>query len=216
MNKAPVINQTTFHVLYKKYKPYAVPIGIIILCFLLILFIIVPQFQNWQTSETETALLEQKQQGLNKSLSVINNITSETLNNNLQLTTKALPEDKNFSAIINTITNTAVTASVALDDYTFQVGDLTSNETKTQYLQLLIAIKGTARDVNQFLRVLETQLPLSDVTNIQINNDNSAQVTVIFYYQPFPKLTVDASQTLEPLTSKEKTLLQQLQKRSNQ
>lgn len=215
MNRPSVINQTTFHLLYTKYKNYSIPLIVVIVSIFLIVFIILPQFQNWQTSKTEAGLTEEKVQVLTKTLDVIGKTDNQTLNNNIQLTTRALPEDKDFSAIINAITNTAITSSVILDDYTFQVGELGSHDPKIQYLQLLLAIRGNAGDVNRFIQTLETQLPLSDVTNIQINGDDSAQITLVFYYNPFPKLTFDAAQTIDPLTSKEESILKTIQRRIN-
>jgi len=215
MNKPDAINQTTFHVLYVKYKKYSIPAAVILACFFLILFIIIPQFQNWQTSNEQTNLTKQKLESLNRDIDIISKIDTGSLNNNLQLTAKALPADKDFLAIIDSVMHASIATAVALDDFTFRVGELGSQEPKTQTLQLELTIKGSTSDVNRFILALEKQLPLSDITNIQINGDSSAQVTVIFYYEPFPKLNFDAAKTIAPLTDEENATLQALQQRSN-
>lgn len=215
MKRPSVINQTTVHVLAVKYKPYIVPAGVILACFSLIVFLIIPQFQNWQASNQEAILTQQKLDSLNRNLTILSKIDTEGLNGNLQLAVKAVPNDKNFPSIINAITQASIISSVILDDYTFQVGDLGSSETNVQSLQLVLTLKGNAQDVSRFIHALDNQLPFSEVTDIQISNNNSAQLTVVFYYEPFPKLTFDTTQTLAPLTSNEEATLQTLQQRAS-
>lgn len=210
-NKPIPINETTFRILYFRYKPYYVSVGVILVCIVLFFQLIIPQVQQWFALRDEVIQEQQKVALLNQNLSIITKINNDSLDKDIQVVTAALPADKDFAAILNAVSNAATTSNVSLGDYSFQVGNLSAVVSGSQTnLQLTLNIKGGIADAERLIQSLKTQLPLSEVTNVQINSANSSTITTVFYFKPFPQLAFNSSTPLIGITAQDDTLIKTL------
>ena len=161
--------------------------------------------------QKEIAISEERINVLTKNLTFANKINNTAADKYLRLVTKALPVNKDFVNILAAINDAAIDASVPLNDYVFLVGSL-SDETKNirNTLPVTITITGGLPEVKRFIASLKNQLPLSEITDIQITSTVST-LTIAFYYKPFPeKVSFQPTRPLQNLTQKERFLIESL------
>lgn len=211
-NHLSFLNQTTLRIYTYKYKPFFMPIVITLVCIILTFTLLIPQLNNWLTIQQQIADSQRRINILTQNLNLAGKINGNVVDQYLQLVTKALPTNKDFIGILGAISNASIDSGISLNDYSFEVGDLTNN-TKDQLLSLPvnISITGSFSDLIRFTSSIKKQLPLSKITNISYDGNNSGTLTIVFYYKPFPAtVSFQPSQPLQTLSSSETTLLKQL------
>lgn len=219
MNKPSVtINQSTLRILYFQYKAFIVPVIVIFVCVIIFITVIIPQFQQVISLQGQIADSQQRVTTLNNNIAVATGINDTIVNSQLKTTFLALPQDKDFAAILNAISNAAVLSNVSLGDYSLSVGDIASNPSSPQdaNLQLSLNISGDISQVRNFITQLKNQLPLSDISQANIGSGGSGSVTITFFAKPFSKITFLASAPIQPLTKSELDLLSNLYTRNQQ
>jgi hypothetical protein len=212
MSQVSFLNQSTYRILVYKYKLFAIPVGVIICCIILFVVVLVPQIRQWYATQQQIALSEQRLEVLTENLNLANKIDGIAADQYLQLVSKALPSDKDFVDILNAISNAAIEALTPLNDYGFAVGNLSGDAQSIQSsLPVTITIGGGLADVRRFAVSLQHQLPLSDITEIHIGANNTAQLTINFYYKPFPKtLSFQPAKPLQTLSPQEQALMDKI------
>jgi len=207
------INQTTFHILYFKYKIYFVSVGALLVAVLLLLYVVIPQIQQWYADQDKTAKIEGKIDVLNKSINTIKSMDDKILQANFQTVTQALPDGKDFAGVLNAISSAAQQSGTSVGDYAFQVGDLSSLKVpKDTFMQINVGLSGNIDHVRQFVTSLRNQFPISRVTEIHLSGDKTSSLIIIFYYKPFPNIAFTGDDVLQPLTDKELNTLSSLRK----
>lgn len=198
MNKVFGLELQTFQELYLKHKNYIVPVLIIVVCFILLSQVTIPQVDFLSQKLQEENVERAKLNTLNKNLEILSSLNDSTLDSQLQLATDALPIEKNFAGIVNTVNLSANKAGVFLGDYEFTVGDLSKvgPGKNAPSLELVLAVNGGAAPTGKFVSELYKSLPVAEVTSIVVTGNRST-VTAIFYYKPF----VGQSDTTSPLPS---------------
>lgn len=211
MNKVFGIEVKTLGFFYNKYKNYLVPILTLVICFFLLIGITIPQIGLLSQRQAELKAEEEKLNILNKNYSILSNLSSSSLDSRLKLSTDALPIDKNFAAIINSINLSAEKAGVFLGDYQFTVGDLSkSTPGKTaSFLEVDLSINGGAISIGKFVGELYKSLPIAEVKNIVVNN-NRGQLTVDFYYRNYAPIDSNSFSPLPELTKDRIDILKEI------
>src|SRR2546423_2999980 len=87
------------------YYSLSIYIGIIIICFLLLLFLVIPQIQQVFSIKNEIAATRQRTTVLQNNISYMTGLDEQALDDNLQLASSALPSDKDASAILQAISD---------------------------------------------------------------------------------------------------------------
>ncbi len=201
------IDRLTINLLYQKHKDYIVPIAIIVVCFLLLIKITIPQIGSLSVKQQEVKFEKEKLSTLKNNLKILSNLNESALDSQLSIVSDALPEGKNFAGVLNSISISANKAGVFLGDFDFQVGDLSKVATPSQglpNLQLSLVTNGNVAATARFINELYKSLPISEITSIEINS-NRAVLNTFFYYKPFLKTSIDES---FPLSSLSKTDLE--------
>lgn len=180
------INKSILEEFYKRHKNYLIPIATIVVCFILILEVTIPQISSLSDRQRQVQEEKSKLQILNDNFNIVSSLNDSNLDNELRLAVIALPVDKNFSGVINAVNIASGKAGVFLGDYEFQVGDLSkvTPGKGTPTLSLSLQISGGPEVVSRFLAEIYRTLPVSEVTNIQ-STKTSSSVSLVFYYKPF-------------------------------
>jgi len=202
MKKKVNIDSTTFWFLYRRYKEYLLPVGVIFVCILLFLFVIIPQFQNFLDTQQQAKVESSKLAILKNNLNLLTNMDESQMDSQLQIVSGALPSNKDFEAILNGISVAANKSGVFLGDYEFQVGDITKPSLNIQSypsLQLSLTINGGVSGVTRFMTELYKTVPLSEITSVKVSNITS-EITALFYYKPFPPLGFNSSMPINPIS----------------
>lgn len=210
MNAPIPINQTTFRILYLRYKSYTVPVVVIFICIIIFVGFVLPQIQSWFSLQSDIITEQNTLTTLNQNLTFASKLDQATLKKNLILAASAVPQEKDFESVLNAVSDAAVLSNVSLGDYSFVVGDLNTSIVQSN-LQIIITINGGISDVERYLAHLKNEFPLSEVTDVRVS-PTSSTLTAIFYYKTIGKIAFNDTQQLAPLTKKENDLLSSLQK----
>ena len=202
MKKKVNIDSTTFWFLYRRYKEYLLPVGVIFVSILLFLFVIIPQFQNFLDAQQQSKAEANKLVVLKNNLNLLTNMDESQMDSQLKVLSGALPSNKDFEGILNGISAAADKAGVFLGDYEFQVGDITKPSLNIQSfpsLQLTLTIYGGVGGVTRFMSELYKTVPLSEITDVKVTS-NISEITAVFYYKPFPPLGFNNSAPIIPVS----------------
>ena len=103
MNKKINIDLLTLKTLLSDYKPFLTPLFTIFSCFLVFLVFILPQANEFLSSQKTVNEEKTKLNNLRGNLQTLQNLSDGVLGNQYELVSYALPPEKNFEAIINSL-----------------------------------------------------------------------------------------------------------------
>ncbi len=214
MNKIFGLESLTISEIYTRYKNYLIPILIIFVCFILLIQVTIPQISVLSQRQQEVKTENDKLKILEGNYEILAKLSDSTLNSQLTITTDALPLEKNFAGVINAINLSANKAGVFLGDYQFTVGDLKKSipGKNASSMELTLSVNGGALPTSRFIAELYKSLPVAEVTSVTVNSDK-AQITAVFYYQPFPGVQNTAA--FSDLTPDKVNLLNELSSWNN-
>lgn len=211
------LTSNTLKIVYSRNKEYVPPIGMVLLSLLLFVLLILPQVADISQLQNNEGEMKKKIAGLQTKYNFLKNYDDSNLDNQVKIASNALPRQKDYSGIVSAISKSAGNSGISLDDFSFTVGDLTTEPTVSSppSIQVSFTIKGSIDSTKKFLQSLSKQLPLSEVTSLQISNGVTS-LSTIFYYKPFPSLQVSGLEDspLSPLTQEQSLLLNNLSRLS--
>lgn len=197
--------------LYYKYQDFIIPIITILVCLLLFWFVVLGQIQSWFAMRDAITVNAQDLAVMHQNLTTVTSLNDSQLDAVLQTATAALPTEKDFAGIIASLQTAASVAGTSLDDYAFQLGDLSGVDQQGRITQLPVEInvmvKGGVQTAQRFIHQLKNQMPLADVTSVTVNENASVTVTVIFYYAVLPKIAFVNTNPLPPFSANDQKIL---------
>lgn len=213
-----MFTQQTIQFWYARFKdsPYyqwlIVSIAFISALFLFIYFVI-PQIITWFSIRNEILATRERINILNQNITLINNLDPGILNKQVNTTTQALPFEKDFGAIVTALSIASLTSGISIDDFTFQVGDITIDE-KTQKdnlskIGLTITVSGSINALEIFLETLNEKLPLSEVVSVK-GDAKTTTIIVQFYQKALPTTQFSGITPLMSINPKEQSLIDTL------
>lgn len=194
MNRKINYDITTIKFFYDRYKDYLLPLAIVFVCFILFAKIIIPQINNLSQTRIQAKIEKEKLLVLRNNLRLISDLNEGNLDSQLSITSDALPNEKDFTGVLNAVSFAASKTGVFLGDYEFQVGDLSKTESLGRIfpsLQLVLTVSGGVNATVKFVEELYKSVPLSQVTSVKISQGRSI-ITVVFYYKPFAPVALDS------------------------
>lgn len=234
MKKEVYLGQNSFRFLYYRYKdsPYYFLFFIIILflvCSFLIFRIILPQFDSWISIRNEVEATENKINILRANINYMNSLDKGVIDEQLKVAAAALPVDKDFGVILIALNGASLKAGVSLDDYTFQLGNITddpkpSNNSNTALntapqgtagqeglfsIRLSVVINGSVEGLRRFLQEIHKQLPLVEVVSVDGSGD-AMTVNLQFYQKSFPNLILNDEESIPRISPDNEALLMKL------
>ena len=97
LNKAIIIS------VLKRHMDYLLPIFVIASCFLILFFIIAPQFKSYLSSKEEFEVEAGKLNTLKNNYNFLTNLDDKKNDQDFKILSAALPANKDFTGIINAI-----------------------------------------------------------------------------------------------------------------
>lgn len=203
-------NQTTYRILYLKYKAYLKPFIFLILGILIFFYFTLPSIQGYLDQKSSFSEAQKNYSILNSNYNFISNINNNELDNWHKVLTYALPKDKNFSFILNAISDAEIKSGAVLGDYNFQLGNLKNDTNSKDYITIDLTILGGVKATNAFLKALNGELPLNNVVKVNIQGGNYSNLSVSFYYALLNKIAFNPDILLLPLTNGDLKLIRNL------
>lgn len=199
----------TLRAFYYHYKEQLIYGVIIFVCILLGIFFVTPLVFDFFSVRKEEATYIQKNDILRANIDFIKSLDSDTLGSNLDTSVLAVGTQKDYVGVLNTISQAADGAGVSVGDFSFRVGDVSTDSAKittSALFTLNISIKADIDTLKLFVDNLYKQLPLADIGTISFSG-KSASITVNFPYRAYKKPGPPTDKKLTPLgVSKEATL----------
>lgn len=211
MEKRVSIDINTLKFLYERQKAFIIPVIVIVVCFILLLKFITPQFQALFTLGREAKKDSSRINVLKNNLNLLSSLSDSTLDSQVQILTVALPTNKDFIGIIDAISYASSVAGVNVADFQLQIGDLSqvSDTSAFSSISLNLSVNGSVDDINRFIKALYTTLPLSEITSIGVGNTSST-VAINFSYKPLPPVTYNDATPIHPIPNSGLTLINKL------
>lgn len=204
---------------YRDSQYYAmVVIGLsVTVCLLLLFNVIIPQINQWFSIRQQVVETRERIAILEDNINFVNNLDRGRLETQLQNASTALPPEKDFGSMLNVLSNAALNSGVALNDYSFQVGNIASSSgvqtnIKTPGLdsvRITVVVNGQLEGILRFIRTMQTSVPLSEVVSIDGSGQNMS-ISVQFYQKPYPDITIPETDRLTPIADEKVLLLQEL------
>lgn len=208
-----------------KYYSYSILSVIAIACFILVFYVIIPELSNWFSIRDEIAATQLRIATLKQNISFMNNLDKNTMNKELQTASDALPPEKDIGQMLQSISLAAAESNVSLNDYSFQVGELTASTNSpspvhtvgttqsngVSKILITIVVNGNTTKIKNFIKDLENNLPLANIYDINGSGAN-VSVAIQFYEKPFPKITFTGDTQLTPIAKDRVSLLESLSK----
>ena len=217
MNKKINIDLLTLKTLLSDYKPFLTPLFTIFSCLLVFLVFILPQANEFLSSQKTVNEEKTKLNNLRGNLQTLQNLSDGELGNQYELLSYALPPEKNFEAIINSLSYSANVSGVILGDFDFAVGSITDSPKETQsfpFLKIELNLAGGVGAVESFLDTLSKTLPISRVSKIALSPSGTT-LELTFFYKPYPEVQFSENSIINPVSSEGKDLISELEDFSN-
>ena len=213
------LSQSAFSILYQKYKPFFLPVVSIVVCILIVGLFGTAQLQQYLEESKQREQIAKNISQLNDNLVLLSNISPQTAQEQFTTAISAIPAQKEYVGVLNSIAYAAAVANVSVSDFSFIVGDVAASPVEIKSGQLpsisvKLSLLTDEAGGQHFLQALSETLPLSRVNNIALNK-NAISLDVSFYYKPFTNTTIPQNASLTPLTSQQSLLLQTLSEWQN-
>lgn len=206
------IDAGTVSILYQKYKSFILPIVVIVASIVLFFVFVMPQIQNLLNAKDQETIEKQKLEKLKANYSALLSMDQATLNTNFQTLTSALPSNKDFVGIINSISYNSAKSGVVIGDFQFAVGDISKPSDDTSAfpsIQIKLNVSGGPKAIQSFISALYNSSPLAEVITLG-QGGNSASITVQFYYKAFPQGSLNDETSVIPLSTSDKSLIDKI------
>lgn len=209
-----------YSMLYEKYKGYLIPFVIFLACVVLVMQVVLPQYEDLQQTRAKEEALRQKNQVLQGNLVLLKKLPEATLDDNMKLSNAALPSEKDYAGILIGVPNAAAIAKTPIDDFSFTVGQLgpakiapavSQGKVSTEdIINIDLLLKGDEEATKLFLQTITQVFPLAGVNTISLGSSESVTVKTEFYSKGLPKFSAKDEKPLQDLSQAENALLQQL------
>lgn len=176
--------------LFVKYNNFLVPVFSFLVCLILIIFVIIPQIQEYLASQTEEQNLKAKILQLTQKKQILDSIDVELYKSNLEVALNILPSDKDIPGAIGDLLILLSANRLRLINVSLS-GDTTLNNSKA--LVIKIETAGDPQSINNFLTSTGDSIRLMRVGRIETSggrdNTVSASFDIAAFYEPIPTVS---------------------------
>lgn len=210
MNRKVNLDAEVIRQIIDNNRPFLTPLATIFVGIILIIFFVIPQFNGFSAKQNEVEIEKLRLGRLQQSLSALTSTSDDTLNRDLQITSKALPPGKDFALILNAISSAASLSGVSLGDFDFQIGDITGGSqalgASVPSLKITINITGSVEATTRFIDEINKTVPISEVSGVKSGGSFSS-VDIVFYYKPFPPKNNTDPESILPISNASQKLI---------
>lgn len=206
----------TLRLIYRRYKVFQIPFLVIFISAAVFLKIVLPQTQGVIGAKEEAKKASQRISVLKSNLDTLSRISEDVLDTQTKILTSFLPLSKDFWGVLDSLSKASQDAGVSLDNYEFKVGDLSKDESvgkKAPSLELSLTVVGDIDRVRNFIKILETATPLSEVTDVEIGNISST-IKAVFYYKSIAPPVYADTMPINSLSQKDISFIENLRQQS--
>ncbi|GIW61790.1 MAG: hypothetical protein KatS3mg089_0642 [Patescibacteria group bacterium] len=179
---------------YYRYKDSLwFSLGVIGVIFLvsagLIIFIVFPQIQSWFSLQSEVNATRSRIAILKSNQSLLTSTSDNVLSKQFDIVKSALPYEKDFVGILEAINTATLKSGVVLNDFSFQVGDLSTKSAQLSpqtAISIQLSLIGELARIEEFLKEIYEKVPLAEVIKASYTKGGSS-VSLIYFYKIAPE-----------------------------
>jgi len=180
-----------FYFKYKDSPQFVLALVVVIglISFAMVGRFVLPQLESWITLQSQVKSAQKDLSVLQANQRIVGSIDQISLNKQFDISTRALPYEKDYSGIISAIDLATLESSVIRDDYSFSVGNLSTQSAKladNESISFQLSISGELSDIKNFLAIIKQKLPLSEIVSFSYQG-TVADLSIIFFYRSIPK-----------------------------
>ncbi len=204
-----------FYFKYKDSPQFVLALVVVIglISFAMVGRFVLPQLESWITLQTQVKSAQKDLSVLQANQRVVGGIDQIALNKQFDISTRALPYEKDYSGIISAIDLATLESSVVRDDYSFSVGNLSTQSAKladNESISFQLSISGELSDIKNFLAIIKQKLPLSEIVSFSYQG-TVAELSIIFFYRSIPNdLKISYLAPMTSITPDNESLLRTL------
>lgn len=189
--------------IFNKNKSYIYPVLIILVSILLFFQFVIPQVRmlNATQKKTKEALVRLETSKAN--LHILENVNESILDSQLEIAKAALPLDKNYIGILNSIYSAAQKTGVSLGNFSFKVGDLSQSkdDDKFSVISLSLPVNSPIMAINSFVETISKTMPLVNVSSVKMRSSSST-IGLSFYYKSLDISKYSQDARINPISQK--------------
>jgi len=216
MNEKISVDLKSLKFIFNKNKPYIFTIVIMLVSIMLFFQFVIPQFNTLLKVQKEARYASLKLGILKANLDVLTNTDEDVLDSQLKVLNLALPSNKDFIGILDSVYSTAQKTGVSLGSFSFRIGDISKSENNDNFpvVKLSAPINAGVTAISSFVETISRTVPLSEVLLIKVGNVSS-MVNLSFYYKPLSASSYSQDARINPIAQKGLTLINQLREFEN-
>lgn len=197
--------------IFDRNRFYILPVVIILISVVLVFQFVIPQLRVLLATKEEAKTASLRLEALKVNLDILTNINEETLDSQLKTLSLALPLNKDFIGILNSIYSTAQKTGVDLGNFSFKIGDLAKSENSDNFpiVKLSVPINSGVAAINSFVGDIMKTIPLAEVYSVKIGGISST-VSLQYYFKPLDASGYSQDSRVSPISQKGLTLIKQL------
>lgn len=214
--------QNSARFIYYRYKdsPYfswlILSISLVV-CLLLIFKIIIPGIQDWFSLRDEAIATRQRITILRANTFFASTLNKKVLDDDMQLAIRALPVEKDFGEIINAVVVAAVKSGVSVEDFSFNLGLVSSTSGKLKEkpeesgstTKLSLFLSGSIDNVKRFITEISEKLPISQIESVETSSDTT-NISLSFYAKRYAAPRINENNPIPPLSAENNSLFSKL------
>jgi len=221
MKKEVWRGQNSVRFIYFRYKdsPYfswLILSIIFLVCFILIFQVIIPHAQSLFFIREEAEETRQKIDIIGKNKVFMSALNKSVVEGNRKLAIRALPVDKDFGGIINAVVIAAVKSGVSIDDFSFNLGLVSSPSAETKNsrasdptTKLSLSLSGNINKLKSFITEISEKLPISEIESVEASNGGT-YLSLSFHSKPYIAPRVSEDEPVRSLSAENSSLFNKL------
>lgn len=216
MNEKINTDLKSLQFILKKNKGYILPAVVMLISVILLFQFVVPQFGSLIAIQKEAKESSLKLETLKANLDILANVDEDILDSQLNVLSMALPLNKDFVGMLNSVYSSAQKTGVSLGAFSLQIGDISEpgSGDSIPEIKISLPINANIATINNFLETVDKAIPLSEIYSVNVANASST-INMSFYYKPLGASTYNENARISPISQKGLTLINQLSELQN-
>lgn len=196
-------------------KYLILPVITLISCVGILLFVLIPQFQEYFKVNELIQETEVKTQNLSTKSQILRQVSEEEYTQSLKTALLSLPVEKDYITALSQVQTLADEANVQLTG--ISILDIPSPGAGEQNFQIKIVTSSNIESIKQFISLINQAPRVMKVSGIELTGGKNAssyqsQLTVTSYYTPLVKEAISLDKPIIALSDQEISLLDNLTK----
>lgn len=218
---------TTTRTTIRSYKNVILSVTIILFCIVALIIAIIPATQKTIELLYQLRVMNAEEQALQTKLTALDSYSEDTLKTQLATVLSAVPPDRSFSSLFDTVEGVANRTGVSLIDMTISQGaslatpsaakvSAIDRQIGTRTIPFTITVAGSLRAIEQFITIAPTVRRLLRIRLFSLSfpkNDRPINIVIEMdgFYEPLPTTLGTAKSVLPSLSNDDAMVLASLE-----